>query len=340
MVKVSVVVPIYNVEKYLSRCVESLIHQTLEDMEIILVDDCSTDGSSSLCDEYAAKCNRIKVIHKTINEGLSEARNTGIRYASGEYIAFVDGDDYVELNTYEVCYQNAKVQNADNLTFGYFNDTPTGMVIHSKERYEGVHRGEEIMSKLFPLVIGTMPEEKEDYSVGFAPWGQIIRLEILKKNNILFVSERKLIYEDLMFALDLYPYINVSVIIKDALYHYVSNPTSLTMSVKQERYDRIKEMYMYLKNTEPYKHLLFSNENINLRFKRIMISYIRLCIMQLSSNKDYLWKIKEITSDEMCKEVLEGYPIYKLPIKQAVFAWLVKLRWNNILYFIVSKYIK
>ena len=94
MAKVSIVVPIYNVEKYLKQCVESIINQTLKDIEIILVYDCSPDNCPQMCDDYARRDNRIKVLHKK-NGGLSSARNAGIEVATGDYIGFVDSDDYI-----------------------------------------------------------------------------------------------------------------------------------------------------------------------------------------------------------------------------------------------------
>lgn len=110
--KVSIIVPIYNVEKYLDRCIQSLVNQTLNDIEIILVDDGSPDNCPSMCDEYAQKDNRIKVIHKQ-NAGLGYARNSGLEIAIGEYIAFVDSDDYVDTSMYETLYKKAITISAD-----------------------------------------------------------------------------------------------------------------------------------------------------------------------------------------------------------------------------------
>lgn len=110
--KVSVVVPIYNVEFFLPQCIESLIRQTLKDIEIILVDDGSTDHSGKIADEYAKKDKRIKVVHRT-NGGLSDARNAGIKIATGDYIGFVDSDDYVSENMFEKMYKKAVTENSD-----------------------------------------------------------------------------------------------------------------------------------------------------------------------------------------------------------------------------------
>ena len=101
MDKVSVIVPVYNIEQYLEECIDSIIHQTYEALEIILVDDGSTDLSSTICDKYKKIDNRIKVIHKE-NAGLASARNTGIKMSTGEFIIFVDGDDKIKINTIQV----------------------------------------------------------------------------------------------------------------------------------------------------------------------------------------------------------------------------------------------
>lgn len=107
MPKVSIIVPCWGVEKYLDKCVESLVYQTLSDIEIILVDDESPDRVPEMCDEWAKKDGRIKVVHKK-NAGLGMACNSGLDVATGEYVAFCDSDDWVELNTYEALYSKAK----------------------------------------------------------------------------------------------------------------------------------------------------------------------------------------------------------------------------------------
>ena len=110
--RISIIVPVFNVEKYLERCVNSLINQTYKNIEIILVDDGSPDLCPQMCNEYAKKDERIKVLHKK-NGGLSDARNAGLDVATGEYIAFVDSDDWVETDFIETLYKNAKIENAD-----------------------------------------------------------------------------------------------------------------------------------------------------------------------------------------------------------------------------------
>ena len=115
--KVSIIIPVYNVEKYLDRCVKSLQNQSLKDIEIILVDDSSADSSSSICDNLSAEDNRIKVIHK-VNEGAGKARNAALEIARGEYIGFVDSDDFVESDMFETLYNTAEKHNADLVMSG------------------------------------------------------------------------------------------------------------------------------------------------------------------------------------------------------------------------------
>lgn len=120
MAKVSVIVPVYKVENYLKKCVNSLINQTLKDIEIILVDDGSPDSCGKICDEYAKNDSRVKVIHKQ-NEGLSEARNVGIMAAKSPYIGFVDSDDYVAEDMYEILYENLIKTHADVAICGLYD---------------------------------------------------------------------------------------------------------------------------------------------------------------------------------------------------------------------------
>ena len=115
---ISVIIPVYNVEKYISQCLDSVCNQTNRDLEIILVDDGSTDASGKICDEYACHDKRIHVIHQK-NSGAAAAKNAGLRVASGEYLSFVDSDDFLELNAYYYMIQIMQTQNADVVQCSY-----------------------------------------------------------------------------------------------------------------------------------------------------------------------------------------------------------------------------
>nr|WP_302853132.1 glycosyltransferase [Methanosphaera stadtmanae] len=110
--KVSIVIPVYNVEKYIERCLKSILNQTLDSIEVIVIDDGSTDNSGKICDEFSTKYKNVKTFHKR-NGGVSSARNLGISIAKGEYIGFVDPDDFIHVNMYKELYENAKKVNSD-----------------------------------------------------------------------------------------------------------------------------------------------------------------------------------------------------------------------------------
>ncbi|WP_086313933.1 hypothetical protein A5821_001482 [Enterococcus sp. 7F3_DIV0205] len=120
MCKISIIVPVYNVERYLRKCVDSILNQTFTDIEVILVDDGSTDSSGEICDEYVLQDQRVQVIHKE-NGGLSDARNTGIESARGEYLGFVDSDDYIALDMYELLFNNIQKEAADLAICGIYD---------------------------------------------------------------------------------------------------------------------------------------------------------------------------------------------------------------------------
>lgn len=123
---ISVIVPVYNIEKCVGKCIESILDQTYQDLEIILVDDGSTDKSGQICDEYAGKDDRISVIHKQ-NEGLSDARNSGLEICKGKYIGFVDGDDWLKADMYEFLHQTLVSHNADVAVCGHFLEDDGGV---------------------------------------------------------------------------------------------------------------------------------------------------------------------------------------------------------------------
>lgn len=184
-IKVSVIVPIYKTEKYLSTCVESLLCQTLKEIEIILIDDGSPDNCPALCDNYALKDSRIKVIHKT-NSGLSDARNIGIKEAAGEYIGFVDSDDWVKPEMFEKMYQNAIQNNADVVVCNLFV-CEQGKQMIKKTYWSNVKQG--IVSK------------KKIYRNIFVEpcyiWNKIYKKTFLNENKLYFI--KGYIYEDVPF---------------------------------------------------------------------------------------------------------------------------------------------
>ena len=191
-IKFSIVLPIYNVEKYLKRCLDSVLGQTYKNYEVIMVDDGSTDNCPAICDNYAAMDARVKVIHKQ-NAGLGMARNTGIENATGDYICFFDSDDFVATNLLELCAKELEKENYDIVAFDY-SDYKDGNVINSPERAaKTVFKGERVRSDFLKLMI---------YSLGNAErlhccaWNKVYSMQLIGRIGFRFASEREYISED------------------------------------------------------------------------------------------------------------------------------------------------
>lgn len=323
-ISVSIIVAVYNVGKYIDKCIKSLVDQNYENIEIILVDDGSLDNSPKVCDDWALKDTRIRVIHKK-NGGLADARNEGLNAANGEYVCFVDGDDFIEKELVCQTYTLAKKDDVDVVIYSNYDVASNGMKTrHDLIFSKNVYRGKEDILQLFKESIGTMPSNSRDFDVGYAPWGKLYRRSVLVDNDIKFKSERKLIYEDLMFLLDLMPYIKSAAIVNKPLYDYCQNSSSLTHSVDPNRFYKIKEQYYYLKNNSPYREEIFLDKEILLRFKRTMLSYVRNCAMRTINDSHAYKNIKEICQDSLCTEILSDYPVKKLPQNQKIFAYFLK----------------
>ena len=211
--KISVIVPVYNVEKYLSRCIDSLIRQSYSNIEILLVDDGSKDESLSICKEYEAKDSRIHVFHKE-NEGLGLTRNYGVEQATGEYITFVDSDDYLTLDAIDSMVKKAVETDADVVIASHYYKNKKQEI----ELSERLYCGTEIKEILMVHMMGNNGNQLD--ALTYTAWGKLYKKEIFTKNRLLFPSERKLIWEDLAFSVEAYPlcekyifYINQYIII-------------------------------------------------------------------------------------------------------------------------------
>lgn len=226
---VSVIVPVYNVERYLDRCISSIVNQTYRELEIILIDDGSPDNCPIICDEWAKKDSRIRVIHKE-NGGLGMARNTGIENASGKYIFFFDSDDFVELSTVEKCVCSALENNSDVVLFGFCEAFENGDIkpLDVTDR-NSVYTGEEILNRLLPdLLMNT-------YGLNISACAKMFRLDTIKQNSVRFRSERAIISEDTFFTIELFKVVSVASVVPECLYYYHKTDGSLTRTYRADR---------------------------------------------------------------------------------------------------------
>lgn len=212
--KISIIIPVYKVELYLAKCLESIIYQTYQNLEIILVDDGSPDRCGEICEEYAKKDGRIKVIHKA-NEGAACARNDGIEAATGEYISFVDSDDWIPENAYEVLYHALKEQDAGCVVGNCVKVVDKNGTLTYKKRKKG-ELG----------VISAQDAMKRVLLNGSAVWNRLFRRELFE--NVRFPSNR--INEDEVAALHIYVQCKKVVFLDADTYYYRIRKNSVTTS--------------------------------------------------------------------------------------------------------------
>lgn len=216
---ISIVVPVYNVEKYLRKCTESIINQTYKNTEIILVDDGSTDGSGALCDQLATEDSRIRVIHKK-NGGLSDARNAGIDVAQGKYIGFIDSDDYIDSDMYEVMYEEAIETDSDIVCCGYVFETDT-----SKRHYYDQFEKEIVLSREEAMRAMIM-RDNMDISFCF----KLFKLELF--SSLRF--KKGVISEDVELIYKIYDLVQKVVCVPRAFYHYIYRDNSISHSLSKD----------------------------------------------------------------------------------------------------------
>lgn len=317
MSKISIIVPIYNVEKYLDRCMQSLLNQTLKDIEIIMVDDGSPDRCPQMCDEYAKRDVRIKVIHKE-NAGLGYARNSGLEIATGEYVAFVDSDDYVNIKMYENLYNSAKQKNADAVFCGFYTELKHGKWEESGEVSENkVWQGDDVKNFMLDM-IASAPHEKKERKYQMSVWHSIYRNKIIKDNNITFCSERDVGSEDLPFQIDFLKLSKTIVYLKDSFYRYCFNVTSLTKTFSLERYERYKALRVCLMKKQCDKIFIQ-------RVERLFIGYSRSFIGNISNSnrKDKKGILKNIVNDSIWNDVQKSYKTSWLPLYSRIYYCLI-----------------
>lgn len=222
MKKVSIIVPVYGVEEWLARCLDALVNQTLKDIEIIVVNDGSPDNSQKIIDEYVKNYPDLVYGYQKKNGGLSDARNYGMQYATGEFIAFVDSDDYVDVTMYEKLYDKAIEENADAVTCAYFK------VNEKKKNRKSAQKGS-------MYLFGKNIRENTEVLIKMAPyaWNKMIRRSVFEKSGITF--PKGLIFEDLCTMYPLFLYCNKVSKVDEELYYYIEEREGSIINTYSEK---------------------------------------------------------------------------------------------------------
>ncbi|MDZ4983572.1 glycosyltransferase [Clostridium perfringens] len=240
--KISIIVPIYKVEKYINKCIDSILNQTYKNIEVILVDDGSPDNCGKICDKYLLKDDRIKVIHKE-NGGLSSARNAGLDIATGDYIGFVDSDDWIESNMYEILINNAIKYNAD---------VSVGGVVDLLEENNKYIKIKSTFNGITETVCLNKQEAMKKFFLGsWSAWDKLYKREV--HEDLRFPQGK--INEDEAIAMHVLDKCNNVVYTNEVFYNYIRRPNSITTSKFSEKkldwYRNCKYNLEFIKEKQP-----------------------------------------------------------------------------------------
>lgn len=335
MVKVSIIIPVYGVEKYIERCLNSVVNQTLKEIEIIIVNDATKDNSMEICHKFKESDDRIKIFNKE-NEGLGLTRNYGLNHASGKYVAFLDSDDYIDLDFYEKLYEKAELEESD-ICFTRIKRVKGNYVSLANESIfseNKMYTPKDILNNILYV-----DNNINNYTyMEMCVWRSIYKNSIIKENNILFVSEREFISEDIFFNIDFLMKAKRASLISNTYYYYCYNDNSLTKTFKEDRFEKNKKLYYgiiaYLEKHDIY------DEKTEIGVCRLLLGYIRGLIKDESNNNVYkftekLKRIKNIVNDELVIKIINNRK--RNNFKRNIFDYFIKIK-SSVILFMLSKF--
>lgn len=340
MTDISVIVPVYNVEELLPRCIDSILAQTKTNIEIILVDDGATDGSGKICDEYAAKDERILVIHKK-NGGLTSAWKAGAEAATGAYLGFVDSDDWIDADMYERMWESVVKYDSDLAVCGLVFDYENPELEKREEisEFEKEYYDRQGLEKIYPTLIndgrffGRMLQP--------ARVTKLYRRELVEKNMPLCRNEVS-VGEDMQLTL---PVIldaqSMSVVREFYPYHYWFNQNSMTGKHDPKYLDKIKIMERRLKEISAEKGVYDFAPQITGDFLGLAVIGMKNSVVRgAGGRKEAMESIHRYCNDEKVREALGTHQMNRLPITIKVFLALMKARAYVLCYVIIKLFFK
>ncbi|WP_294130927.1 glycosyltransferase family 2 protein [uncultured Clostridium sp.] len=338
MIKVSVIIPVYNVEKDLSRCLKSVLNQTMRDIEVILINDGSSDNSLEVCRNFKKIDSRIIVVDKK-NEGPSKARNIGIEIAKGKYITFVDSDDWIEKEMFENMYNNLEKEQCDICISNYYRNYQNKEIKVNLDFNDEILTGVQIREKLIFPLIGRKEFGAETQILGFgAPWGKLFKKSFIKKNNIFF-NNSLLIGEDTLFNIQALAKTNKVIIDNKHYYHYWDNENSIMRRYKENCWDIYKSSILkideFLKNYN-WQNIIEERFNI-MKIEAIIRSIRNECSPNNNKSlKNKLCYISRMCSDHIITDTLKNIDFNKLSLKRKCILKMIEYKFSGVLYFLLK----
>lgn len=317
---ISIILPVYNVEKYLDTCLTSIVNQTYKNFEIIIVNDGSTDNSKRICEKYKCKYNFIKMINKQ-NAGLGEARNTGLSYVSGKYVIFIDSDDYIEPNMVENLYMDMVNNNVDTVIGGF-----TKVWANKKYKNLNMYAGKKICGNdLKKFVLPKMFANNGKGHIEMSVWKTIFSHSIIKSNNIRF-PDRSLISEDIIFDIQYFSYAQSVFFSENCGYCYRFNPNSLSQGYRKDKFELLKHQMITMKSmSNEYKLPKECILNAEIYLLGNTIHYIKQIVNYYSNDsKIAKQKILEIANDQVLGGICWEQTTKSYDFRKKTIAFLIK----------------
>lgn len=310
MPKVSVIVPVYNAEKYLQECVDSILRQTLADIEVILVDDGSSDSSPVICDGYAERDKRVKAIHQR-NSGAAAARNQGMNVAQGEYIAFVDSDDWIDADMYKRMVAVAEADDCDLVICDCLKESDCGSQLYTHDLPAGFYDRERMYSVYFSQLL--MPDTMK-YPVTISNWLLLIRRDVISANGITF-PEGMRFSEDLLFGSEVGYFSQSMTYLKEyAPYHYRQNPDSVTHTAYKDKWPLLRELWCRINESFGKKQ----DYDFTQQIQRCMLFFVYMAMNQRRyaglPKKEFFHEAGVVLDDPLVQTTLKKTSIRQLHI--------------------------
>jgi len=331
---ISIIVPVYKVEKYLSKCIDSIVRQTYKDLEIILVDDGSPDSCPRLCDEWAEKDSRIQVIHKE-NGGLMSARQAGLHKASGEYIGFVDGDDWIEPDMYRHFYDAVCKYHPDMAVSEFYYDFGDETVKSRQNLAKPFFTKEEMISALYPFMLYKAPYY--DFGINPCCWSKIYKKELLESCLYHIPKEIK-IGEDAAFTYPCLIKANSVAYLDKACYHYMdSRDGSMTTSYDADMENTILIPYHILKTAFEQSGYDFSNSlDYYLFYLLEFIIRNEAGCVHTKTKKEIKYTLNQfVRNKELCR-AFGHISLADLPLRKKLVLIMIKMKATDLIYMYIK----
>lgn len=336
MAKISVIVPVYNMERYLDKALESLRSQTIGDIEIIVVNDGSVDRSLEICEKHKKEDDRIVVLNRE-NGGVSSARNAGLEVARGEYIAFLDPDDWVDIDMYDEMYKKAIQENLDICICGFLRESGEESVLNEMKIPKEIDRE---MARYIALnMISGCGIFNEDNTIMGSVCRIIVKREFIEKLSLRFRDDIY-IMEDLIFCLELFTRSYSVGIKEEAYYHYRDNPNSALNSYKEDLYGNMKQVYFCIESILRESGLYTEDFR-----KRLELRYIRMCFWAISNEgswknkreiREKINRISDICNDPLLEKAIENFDMSGCSFGQKLRVMSVKNKKIIMIYIYMS----